>query len=79
MLKEPDRAIFSPSESWYQFCNPRKTFSPANQQERGVSMQQQAKEPKDSDRKGFLDYLLYLLAGSVFAVIGFSFLLWLRF
>jgi hypothetical protein len=43
------------------------------------SMRQHAKEPKDNDQKSFLDYLLYLLAGSVFAVISFSFLLWLRF
>lgn len=42
-------------------------------------MDQHAKEHKDNDQKSFLDYLLYLLAGSVFAVIGFSFLLWLRF
>ncbi len=26
-----------------------------------------------------LDYLLFTLAGCVFAVVGFSFLLWLRF
>jgi hypothetical protein len=42
-------------------------------------MDQHTKEPKAEDQKSFLDYLLYLLAGSVFAVISFSFLLWLRF
>jgi hypothetical protein len=42
-------------------------------------MGQLGKEPNREDRKSFLDYLLYLLAGSVFAVISFSFLLWLRF
>lgn len=26
-----------------------------------------------------LDYLLYIMAGSAFLVVGFSFLLWLRF
>jgi hypothetical protein len=42
-------------------------------------MSQHSKESKTHNQKSFLDYLLYLLAGSVFAVISFSFLLWLRF
>jgi len=34
---------------------------------------------EDNKGKKLFDYLLYLLAGSVFATMSFSFLLWLQF
>jgi hypothetical protein len=40
----------------------------------------QGSDKKSTGREHcFIDYLLYILAGSVLAAISFSFLLWLRF
>ena len=35
--------------------------------------------PEQKKDRNAVDYFLYILAGSVIAVISFSFLLWLRF
>jgi hypothetical protein len=35
--------------------------------------------PAIKKERNLLDYILYTLAGGVFAAISFSFLLWLRF
>ncbi len=42
-------------------------------------MQQENSVRTPAKNSGFLDYLLYTLAGGVLAVFSFSFLLWLRF
>jgi hypothetical protein len=72
--QRPDLAEFEAGITVAEPSGPSNHHSP-----RKGTMDQHTKEPKAEDQKSFLDYLLYLLAGSVFAVISFSFLLWLRF